>query len=62
MKTVPKYVTAIFVKDWMDKWLSPADPSDKTAVLTRSAVKSVVAGSAGAGLTNPLDVLRNEYV
>ena len=30
--------------------------------LTRSAVKSVAAGIAGAVLTNPLDVIRNEYV
>lgn len=30
--------------------------------LIRSAIKSVTAGIAGAALTNPLDVIRNEYV
>ena len=34
----------------------------KNTQLSRSAVKSVVAGIAGAVLTNPLDVIRNEYV
>ena len=29
-------------------------------MLRRSAVKSVAAGVAGAALTNPLDVIRNE--
>lgn len=60
MKTVPKYVTAVFVKDAMEAWLPLVDHSDKTATLVRSAIKSVAAGAAGAGLTNPLDVLRNE--
>jgi hypothetical protein len=62
MKTVPKYVTAVFVKDFMEEHLPEVDHADKTAVLMRSAVKSVTAGAAGAGLTNPLDVLRNECV
>jgi hypothetical protein len=60
LKTVPKYVTAVFVKDLMETWLEPADPQDRTGTLMRSAIKSVAAGAAGAGLTNPLDVLRNE--
>lgn len=60
MKTVPKYVTAVFVKDAMEACLPKVDPSDKNGNLLRSAIKSVVAGVAGAGLTNPLDVLRNE--
>lgn len=58
-KTVPKYVTAVYVKEIMDGWLAPADPSDRAEVLIRSAKKSVVAGLAGATLTNPLDVIRN---
>lgn len=61
MKTVPKYITAILVKDWMEDHLPKAsDPHDRSAILYRSAVKSVTAGVAGAILTNPLDVIRNE--
>lgn len=62
MKTVPKYITAVVVKDFMEEILPPADPSDKIGKLSRSALKSVAAGVAGAVLTNPLDVVRNEYV
>lgn len=60
MKTVPKYVTAVFVKDVLEEWLPKVEKDDKSGSLIRSAVKSVAAGAAGAGLTNPLDVLRNE--
>eukprot|EP01032_Pedospumella_encystans_P008993 gene8993-10615_t len=60
MKTVPKYITAVAVKDYMEDTLPRADPLDRNAVLVRSAIKSVTAGVAGAVLTNPLDVLRNE--
>lgn len=60
MKTVPKYVTAVAVKDFMEDWLPHAVPGDKSSELMRSAVKSITAGVAGAALTNPLDVLRNE--
>ena len=60
LKTVPKYITAVAVKDYMEDKLPRADPSDKQANMTRSAIKSVTAGVAGAILTNPLDVLRNE--
>ena len=35
-------------------------PGHRTQVLCRSAAKSVAAGVAGAALTNPLDVVRNE--
>jgi len=62
-KTVPKYCTAIVVKDVMEAWLKPADPDSPTYEsdrLWRSACKSAVAGVAGAALTNPLDVIRNE--
>jgi hypothetical protein len=63
LKTVPKYCTAIVVKDWMEERLPPADPSSHTYNqdrLWRSAAKSAMAGVAGAALTNPLDVIRNE--
>lgn len=60
MKTVPKYICAVAVKDYMEDVLPRGDPHDKNAMLTRSAIKSVAAGVAGAALTNPLDVIRNE--
>jgi hypothetical protein len=63
LKTVPKYCTAVAVKDAMDEWLPRADPSSPTYqrdLLLRSAAKSASAGIAGAVLTNPLDVIRNE--
>lgn len=63
LKTVPKYCTAVIVKDFMEEWLAPADPSSPTYDsdrLWRSAKKSATAGVAGAALTNPLDVIRNE--
>ena len=42
----------------MENSLPPADtPGDQ---LKRSAIKSAAAGVAGAALTNPLDVIRNE--
>lgn len=59
LKTVPKYCTAVVVKDAMEEWiLTPADPCSPTYHadrLKRSACKSVAAGLAGAALTNPLD-------
>lgn len=63
LKTVPKYCTAIAVKDFMEKWLAQPDqdsPSYESDRLWRSALKSGAAGVAGAALTNPLDVIRNE--
>lgn len=61
LKTVPKYCTAVIVKDFMEDRLPPVqDSSDRQQVLTRSALKSAAAGVAGATLTNPLDVIRNE--
>ena len=60
LKTVPKYVTAVAVRDWCEDKLPPADPSDANGATKRSAIKSVAAGLAGAALTNPLDVIRNE--
>jgi len=64
LKTVPKYVTAIAVKDFMEDYLAPVenahDPNNHHKVLLRSFCKSAAAGIAGAALTNPLDVIRNE--
>jgi Mitochondrial carrier protein len=63
LKTVPKYCTAIVVKDYMDIVLPAVDISSPTVEsdrLWRSAAKSATAGVAGAALTNPLDVIRNE--
>lgn len=63
LKTVPKYCTAIVVKDCMEQWLPQVDPSSPTCDrdrLWRSATKSASAGVVGAALTNPLDVIRNE--
>lgn len=57
LKTVPKYITAIMVKDYMEECLPKADPSSPTYDrdrLWRSATKSAAAGVAGAALTNPL--------
>lgn len=62
-KTVPKYITAVVVKDYMEEHLPQADPNSPTYNydrLERSAVKSATAGIIGAALTNPLDVIRNE--
>jgi hypothetical protein len=63
LKTVPKYCTAIVVKDFMEDYLPKADPASatyKSDYLWRSAIKSAAAGVAGAALTNPFDVIRNE--
>jgi len=60
IKTVPKYITAVAVKDYMEDHLPRGDVHDKNAMMFRSAVKSVAAGVAGAALTNPMDVIRNE--
>mmetsp|Transcript_2712 Transcript_2712/g.3057 ORF Transcript_2712/g.3057 Transcript_2712/m.3057 type:complete len:297 (+) Transcript_2712:251-1141(+) len=63
LKTVPKYCTAIIVKDYMENRLPQSDPQSptyQTDKLIRSALKSATAGLAGAILTNPLDVIRNE--
>jgi len=63
LKTVPKYCTAVIVKDVMEEWLTPADPASPTYhqdELVRSAYKACAAGVVGAAGTNPLDVIRNE--
>ena len=63
LKTVPKYVTAIGVKNAVGDALPQVDPTSPTKdrdELINSAIKSSAAGVAGAVLTNPLDVIRNE--
>mmetsp|Transcript_76042 Transcript_76042/g.137269 ORF Transcript_76042/g.137269 Transcript_76042/m.137269 type:complete len:273 (+) Transcript_76042:59-877(+) len=60
LKTAPKYMTAVVIKDYMGLLLAPVDPADKTGTLIKSAKIAVTAGVAGAVLTNPLDVVRNE--
>ncbi|CAE8686980.1 unnamed protein product [Polarella glacialis] len=59
LKTVPKYVTAVTARDMLENQLPPAGSSE-ASLLLRSATKSVMAALAGAALTNPCDVLRNE--
>ena len=57
------FCTVIFVKDTMEHVLPAVDPTSPTKHadhLQRSAIKSAAAGIAGAALTNPLDVIRNE--
>ena len=54
LKTVPKYIAAIVVKDYMEEYLPQIDPSSPTYDrdrLWRSAAKSATAGVAGAALT-----------
>ena len=65
LKTVPKYVCAIWVKDLVAAQLPPpsapsGSPEHRVQTLNRSAAKSIAAGVSGAALTNPLDVIRNE--
>jgi hypothetical protein len=64
LKTAPKYVTAVVIKDFMGLLLpscgDPHDPANRPAVLAKSATVAVTAGVAGAVLTNPFDVVRNE--
>ena len=57
LKTVPKYVCAIWVKDWVAASLPPPSapkghPDHRNQVMNRAAAKSVAAGVAGAALTN----------
>lgn len=60
LKTAPKYVVAIVIKDKLGAYLLPADRNDKAAGLLRTAKIAVTAGVAGAVLTNPFDAVRNE--
>jgi hypothetical protein len=60
LKTAPKYMVAIVIKDTMGSYLAPVDPKDSSAVIIKSAKIAVTAGVAGAVLTNPFDAVRNE--
>jgi hypothetical protein len=61
LKTVPKYCVAVFVKDAMEQWLpKPGPDSPRSETRLRSAKKAVAAGVAGATITNPFDIMRNE--
>ena len=57
LKTVPKYCVAVVIKETLEDRLPRYNDGGLT--LARSAVKAVTAATAGALLTNPLDVLRN---
>jgi len=58
LKTVPKYCVAVLVKEQCERRLPDVDT--KLGKLVRDATKAVCAAVAGAVLTNPLDVIRNE--
>jgi hypothetical protein len=60
MKVVPKYVVAIYVKDHLEARCPLVDKGNKSNHMLLSAKKAVTAGVAGAALTNPFDVIRNE--
>lgn len=60
LKTAPKYMVAIWIKDTMGQYLAPVEKTDKFGTLMRSAKISITAGVAGAVLTNPFDAVRNE--
>ena len=71
MKTVPKFGLAIAVKDYMEEHLPRVIEKEegvggdggvdyKRGTMIRSAIKAVAAGIAGAVVTNPIGVLRNE--
>jgi len=60
LKTAPKYMVAVIIKDSMGGFLPRVDPNDKSGAIKRSALISVTAGVAGAVLTNPFDAVRNE--
>ena len=65
MKTVPKYMIAVLVKDKFNKYFArvnklAAKEQTKYETMVQSGVKSLAAGLAGATLTNPADVVRNE--
>jgi hypothetical protein len=58
LKTVPKYCVAILIKEQCERRLPRSDSTGGR--LLRDAAKAVAPAVAGAVLTNPLDVIRNE--
>ena len=72
LKTVPKYVVAIVVRDFIaarqrlpdrddtDSSSSSSSSAPNDALISASIFKACVAGAAGGLITNPFDVLRNE--
>eukprot|EP00300_Choanocystis_sp_HF-7_P034420 c47150_g1_i1.p1 GENE.c47150_g1_i1~~c47150_g1_i1.p1 ORF type:complete len:302 (+),score=49.58 c47150_g1_i1:40-906(+) len=61
LKAAPKYCVAVILKDYLEENLPVvADTDPHYKHLVRSAEKSVIASVAGAAVTNPFDVLRNE--
>jgi hypothetical protein len=68
LKTVPKYMISIIVKDAISGYqkdknnviLGAGGQVTSTEISYQSAFKALVAGVCGAVLTNPADVIRNE--
>ena len=63
LKTSPKYVTTVVSKNFMESWLKRQNKwlnNNEADYVLKSAVKSISSGVAGAALTNPFDVIRNE--
>lgn len=68
LKTVPKYVVSIVVKDYIGKLQANANADmileggdvTKADLSSQSFFKAIAAGLSGALLTNPADVIRNE--
>ncbi|GMH94652.1 hypothetical protein TrVE_jg12425 [Triparma verrucosa] len=65
LKTVPKYVVSIVVKDYIGELQKSRNEErggqiGKGEMAMQSAQKSLAAGICGAVLTNPADVIRNE--
>lgn len=56
LKTAPKYMVAVVIKDSLGAYI----PDDKFSKKQKSGLVSVTAGVAGAVLTNPFDAVRNE--
>lgn len=60
LKAMPKYISAVVVKNFMEDVLPAPSPGDQSSQYLRAAIKSGSAGVASAVATNPLSVIRNE--
>jgi hypothetical protein len=60
LKTVPKYCTAVIVKDVIATYYPAPESETSLERYARLGTKAVVAAVCGAVLTNPADVVRNE--